>query len=388
MANLREVYIIGVGQTPCGKFPNKAAHVLGREACWAAIKDSGIHARDIEIGFCGHVYQGMGVGQRTLKDIGLVGQPVINVEGACGSGTLSLWEAWRTIAYGQQDIALAWGVENLSKIMSGGPLPLEEDDIEVALGMSMPGLYAMRAKKYLDEYGVSEETLAKVVVKSRKHAAKNPIAQFINHTTIEAVLNDPLIADPLTRSMCCPVGDASAAVVLVDGETLKRMKRDTTRLPIKILSCVAQSGGYASATGLTCDPSENVARTSQMAYEQAGLGPKDMDTVEIHDAFAIAELIVAEALGFAKKGEGSRLIEEETSNYDGEIAINASGGLLSRGHPVGATGILQTVEIVNQLRGEATGYQVPNAKVGLIETMGGAQPAMDGITCVVSILGK
>jgi|TARA_B110000263_G_scaffold34886_1_gene26614 acetyl-CoA acetyltransferase len=388
MANLREVYIIGVGQTPCGKFPNKAAHVLGREACWAAIKDSGIHARDIEIGFCGHVYQGMGVGQRTLKDIGLVGQPVINVEGACGSGTLSLWEAWRTIAYGQQDIALAWGVENLSKIMSGGPLPLEEDDIEVALGMSMPGLYAMRAKKYLDEYGVSEETLAKVVVKSRKHAAKNPIAQFRKETTIEAVLNDPLIADPLTRSMCCPVGDASAAVVLVDGETLKRMKRDTTRLPIKILSCVAQSGGYASATGLTCDPSENVARTSQMAYEQAGLGPKDMDTVEIHDAFAIAELIVAEALGFAKKGEGSRLIEEETSNYDGEIAINASGGLLSRGHPVGATGILQTVEIVNQLRGEATGYQVPNAKVGLIETMGGAQPAMDGITCVVSILGK
>jgi len=388
MANLREVYIIGVGQTPCGKFPNKAAHVLGREACWAAIKDSGIHARDIEIGFCGHVYQGMGVGQRTLKDIGLVGQPVINVEGACGSGTLSLWEAWRTIAYGQQDVALAWGVENLSKIMSGGPLPLEEDDIEVALGMSMPGLYAMRAKKYLDEYGVSEETLAKVVVKSRKHAAKNPIAQFRKETTIEAVLNDPLIADPLTRSMCCPVGDASAAAVLVDGETLKRMKRDTTRLPIKILSCVAQSGGYASATGLTCDPSENVARTSQMAYEQAGLGPKDMDTVEIHDAFAIAELIVAEALGFAKKGEGSRLVEEERSNYDGEIAINASGGLLSRGHPVGATGILQTVEIVNQLRGEATGYQVPNAKVGLIETMGGAQPAMDGITCVVSILGK
>ncbi|MBT3795747.1 thiolase family protein [bacterium] len=388
MANLRDVYIIGVGQTSCGKFPTQAAHMLGREATWAAIKDSGIHARDIEIGFCGHVYQGMGVGQRTLKDIGLVGQPVINVEGACGSGTLSFWEAWRTIAYGQHDVALAWGVENLSKIMSGGPLPLEEDDIEVALGMSMPGLYAMRAKKYLDEYGVSPETLAKVVVKSRKHAAKNPIAQFRKETTVEQVLNDPLIADPLTRSMCCPVGDASAAAVLVDGETLKKIKRDTSRMPIKVLGCVAQSGGYASATGLTCDPSENVKRTSEMAYEQAGLGPKDMDAVEIHDAFAIAELIVAEALGFAKKGEGARLIEEETSNYDGDIAINASGGLLSRGHPVGATGLLQTVEIVNQLRGEATGYQVPDAKIGLIETMGGAQPAMDGITCVVSILGK
>ena len=388
MANLRDVYIIGVGQTPCGKFPAKAAHVLGREASWAAIKDAGIYARDIEIGFCGHVYQGMGVGQRTLKDIGLVGQPVINVEGACGSGTLSFWEAWRTIAFGQNDVALAWGGENLSKIMSGGPLPLEEDDIEVALGMSMPGLYAMRAKRYMDEYGVSAETLAKVVVKSRQHASKNPIAQFRKETTIEAVLSDPVICDPLTRSMCCPVGDASAAAVLVSGDMLDTIKRDKSRMPIKVLGCVAQSGGYASATGLTCDPSENVGRTSQMAYEQAGLGPKDMDVVEIHDAFAIAELIVAEALGFAEKGEGARLIEEGKSNFDGDIAINPSGGLLSRGHPVGATGLLQTVEIVNQLRGEATGCQVPDANIGLIETMGGAQPAMDGITCVVSILGK
>jgi len=252
----------------------------------------------------------------------------------------------------------------------------------------MPGLYAMRAKRYMDEYGVSKETLAKVVVKSRLHASKNPIAQFRKETTVDAVLGDPVICDPLTRSMCCPVGDASAAAVLVSGEMLNKIKRDESRLPIKVLGCVAQSGGYASATGLTCDPSENVARTSQMAYEQAGLGPEDMDAVEIHDAFAIAELIVAEALGFAKKGEGSKLIEEGTSNFDGNIAINPSGGLLSRGHPVGATGLLQTVEIVNQLRGEATGCQVPDANIGLIETMGGAQPAMDGITCVVSILGK
>ena len=125
MADLRDVYIIGVGQHPCGKFPTKAAHVLGREAAWAAIKDSGIYARDIEMGFCGHVYQGMGVGQRTLKDIGLVGQPVINIEGACGSGTLAFWEAWRTIAYGQSDIILAWGVENLSKVLFDTNLQME-----------------------------------------------------------------------------------------------------------------------------------------------------------------------------------------------------------------------------------------------------------------------
>ncbi len=383
---MRDVYILGVGTTACGRFPEKAAHVLGREAAWAAIKDAGIHPRKIEIAFCGHVYQGMGVGQRTLKEIGLVGQPTINVEGACGSGTLSFWEAWRTIAYGQYDIALALGVENLSRVMSGGPLPLEEDDIEVALGMGMPGLYAMRAKRYMMEYGVTPEQLAKVVVKSRKHASMNPIAQYRKETTIEEVLSAPMIADPLNRNMCCPVGDAAAAAVLCSKELVDKL---ATKEPIKVLGCIAQSGKYSSPKGLTCDPSENVARTSGLAYEMAGLGPEDMDVAEIHDAFAIAEMMVYEALGFCGKGEGVKLVEDgSTWINSGSVAVNPGGGLLSRGHPVGATGLLQTAEIVWQLRGEAGARQQNDAKVGIIETMGGAQPAMDGITCVVSILGK
>jgi acetyl-CoA acetyltransferase len=382
---MREVYVLGVGTTACGKFPDKGAHILGREAAWAAIKDAGIHPRKIEIAFCGHVYQGMGVGQRTLKEIGLVGQPIVNVEGACGSGTLSFWEAWRSIAYGQYDIALALGVENLSRVLSGGPLPLEEDDVEVFMGMGMPSLYAMRAKRYMDEYGVTAEQLAKVVVKSRKHAALNPIAQFRKETTVEGVLNSPMIADPLTRDQCCPVGDASAAAVLCSGELVDKLA--TNKKPIKVLGCVAQSGKYSSATKLTCDPSENVSRTSGMAYEMAGLGPEDMDVAEIHDAFSIAEMIVYEALGFCEKGAGVRLIEEERTSLGGDIVVNPSGGLLSRGHPVGATGLLQTAEIVWHLRGEAGKRQVEGAKVGIIETMGGAQPAMDGVTCVVSILG-
>lgn len=386
MSNLRDVYIIGVGNTACGRFPDKAAHILGREAAWAAIQDAGIHPRTIEIAFCGHVYQGMGVGQRALKEIGLVGQPTINVEGACGSGTLSFWEAWRSIAYGQYDIALALGVENLSRVLSGGPLPLEEDDIEVALGMGMPGLYAIRAKRYMHEYGVTMEQLAKVVVKSRHHAAMNPDAQYKKETTIEEVINAPMIADPLTRNMCCPVGDAAAAAVLVSEDQLKESSQKT---PIKVLGCIAQSGKYSNPTGLTCDPSENVWRTSQMAYEMAGLGPEDMDVAEIHDAFSIAEMIVTEALGFCEKGEGARLIDEESTWFNGsKVAVNPSGGLLSRGHPVGATGLIQTGEIVRHLRGEAGDRQVPDAKIGIIETMGGAQPAMDGITCVVNILGK
>jgi len=382
---MRDVYILGVGTTPCGRFPDKPAHVLGREAAWAAIKDSGIHPRKIEIAFCGHVYQGMGVGQRTLKELGLVGQPTINVEGACGSGTLSFWEAWRSIAYGQYNVALALGVENLSRILSGGPLPLEEDDIEVALGMGMPGLYAIRAKRYMEEYGVTAEQFAKVVVKSRKNASMNPVAQYRKEITVEEVLNSPMIADPLTRNQCCPVGDASAAAVLCSGELANKLSIKT---PIKVLGCVAQSGKYSSPTGLACAPSENVSRSSKMAYEMAGLGPEDMDLAEIHDAFSVAEMIVCEALGFCKEGEGVRLIEEGTTNIDGDVAVNPSGGLLSRGHPIGATGLLQTAEIVWHLRGEAGDRQVKDAKVGIIETMGGAQPAMDGITCVVSILGK
>ncbi len=386
MSNLRDVYIIGVGNTPCGRFPDKAAHILAREAAWSAIKDAEIHPRSIEIAFCGHVYQGMGVGQRALKEIGLVGQPTINVEGACGSGTLSFWEAWRTIAYGQYDIALALGVENLSRVLSGGPLPLEEDDLEVALGMGMPGLYAIRAKKYMDEYGVTMEQLGEVVVKSRHHAAMNPDAQYRKPTTVEEVINAPLIADPLTRNMCCPVGDAAAAAVLVSEEQMKKIAKKT---PVKVLGCIAQSGKYSSATGLTCDPSENVWRTSQLAYEAAGLGPEDMDLAEIHDAFSIAEMMVVESLGFCGKGEGAEFMKNKATWVGGDkVAVNPSGGLLSRGHPVGATGLLQTAEIVRHLRGEAGDRQVPDAKVGIIETMGGAQPAMDGITCVVSILGK
>ncbi|MEM4658516.1 MAG: thiolase family protein [Candidatus Methanosuratincola sp.] len=382
---MREVYILGVGTTACGRFPDKPAHILGREAAWSAIKDAGIHPRKIEIAFCGHVYQGMGVGQRTLKEIGLVGQPIVNVEGACGSGTLSFWEAWRSIAYGQYDVALALGVENLSRILSGGPLPLEEDDIEVAMGMGMPALYAMRAQRYMEEYGVTKEQLAKVVVKSRKHAALNPVAQYRKETTVEAVLADPMIADPLTRSQCCPVGDAAAAAVLCSGELVEKLASKT---PIKVLGCAAQSGKYTGPGKLVCDPSENVQRTSQMAYEMAGLGPEDMDLAEIHDAFSVAEMIVTEALGFCEKGAGARLIEEERTSLGGDIVVNPSGGLLSRGHPVGATGLLQTAEVVWQLRGEAGARQVEGAKVGIIETMGGAQPAMDGITCVVSILGR
>lgn len=381
---MRDVYVLGVGTTACGRFPEKPAHILGREAAWAAIKDSGIHPRKIEIAFCGHVYQGMGVGQRTLKEIGLVGQPVVNVEGACGSGTLSFWEAWRSIAYGQYDVALALGVENLSRILSGGPLPLEEDDIEVAMGMGMPGLYAMRAKRYMEEYGVSAEQLAKVVVKSRKHAALNPIAQYRKETTVEEVLATPMVADPLTRSQCCPIGDASAAAVLCSGEQMGKLAH---KKPIKVLGCAAQSGKYSTPNKLICDPSENVFRTSAMAYEMAGLGPEDMDVAEIHDAFSIAEMIVYEALGFCEKGAGARLIDEERTSLGGNIVVNPGGGLLSRGHPVGATGLLQTAEVVWQLRGEAGARQVESAKVGIIETMGGAQPAMDGITCVVSILG-
>ena len=312
---MRDVYILGVGTTACGRFPDKAAHILGREAAWAAIKDAGIHPRKIEIAFCGHVYQGMGVGQRALKEIGLVGQPVINVEGACGSGTLSFWEAWRSIAYGQYDIALALGVENLSRILSGGPLPLEEDDLEVAMGMGMPGLYAMRAKRYMEEYGATPEQFAKVVVKSRKHAALNPIAQYRKETTVEGVLSSPMIADPLTRDQCCPVGDASAAAVLCSGELVDKL---ATKKPIKVLGCAAQSGKYSGPGKMICDPSENVARTSKMAYDMAGLGPEDMDIAEIHDAFSIAEMIVCESLGFCQKGEGVRLIEEERTSLGGD----------------------------------------------------------------------
>ena len=368
---MREVAVIGIGMIKVGKYPERMLSSMGREAVLLAMKDAGVQRSDIQAGYSGTLRGGSLLGQRILKDLGMTGMSINNMENACSSGTSALREGWLCIASGLYDVVIAVGSEKLSAL-GGGTLPLEKEDLEASQGLVMPALYAMRARRYMADFNATKEHLAKVVVKSRKNASLNPLAQFTQPTTAEAVLNSRMVADPITLFQCCPTGDGAAAAVLC---SLDRARKYTSR-PIVIKASVLVSGKFEPGFRDMTNP-EITVRASKMAYEMAGLGPKDIDVAEVHDAFSIAELLYYEALGFCKHGEATKLIDEGATDIDGRIPVNPSGGLLSKGHPVGATGLAQLAEIVWHLRGQAGQRQVKNAKVGISHCTGGGIYGLD-----------
>jgi benzoylsuccinyl-CoA thiolase BbsB subunit len=280
-------------------------------------------------------------------------------------GATAFREAWVAVAAGLYDYVLVFGVEQLTKL-GGGTLPLDQDDIEVSNGMVMPALYAMRAQRYLHDYGATERDLAEVAVKARRHGALNPDAQFRTETTVEEVLASRRIADPLTLLQCCPTGDGAAAVVICPTE---RASAHSDR-PVKVLGSHLASGKYIPGFRDMTTP-EITSRCSSELYEETGIGPEDIDVLECHDAFTIAELLYYEALGLCPRGEAVRLLRDGTTSLGGRVPVNPSGGLLSKGHPVGASGAAQIVEIVRQLQGRCGSRQVEGAKVGLTHVTGG-----------------
>src|SRR3972149_5530681 len=337
-------YISGVAMTRFGKQPERTIEELGREALLKALKDAGIERRDVDEVFCGSLFGGTLIGQRILRDIGMTGIPITNVENACSSSTTALREACAAVAVGRAETVLVIGVDQLTRL-GGGTIPLEKTDIEVTLGLVMPGLYAMRARRYMHETGATRQHLAMVAAKAHEAGALNPYAQFQNRVTPEEVLASRMIADPLTLVMCCPTGDGAAASVL-------------------------QSGLYK--TGFRdMASSELTRRTSKLAYESAGIGPEDIDLAEIHDAFTIAEMMYYEALGFCGKGGALGMVERGDTSLGGAKPVNPSGGLLCRGHPVGATGVAQVCEAAWQLRRPAGPRQIPLAEVALTQCPAG-----------------
>ena len=380
---MRDVAIIGVGMIKFGKYYNSTLPELGEQAVVEALKDSGVKPKEIEAVYNGCAMTTFLPGQRHVKRIGISGIPILNIENMCSSSGVALREAWIAISSGLYDIALVIGAEKLTDTQRGGPLPVDKDDIESNQGSIMPAIYAMRARRHMVEYGLTPEHMAMVTVKSRKNAALNPYTYFQKEVTVEDVLSDPMIADPLTRSMCCPVTDGAAALVVCSMEKAKRY----TNKPIKILASELSSGVFKSGF-LDMTLPEITVRGAKMAYEMAGCGPEDIDVAECHDAFSIAELIYYEALGFCGKGESAKFISEGLSSIGGKVAVNPSGGLMSRGHPVGASGAAQLVEIVLQLRGQAGARQVKNAKLGLTHVTGGGIAGMDHGACCIHILER
>jgi len=369
--------VTGVGTSFFGKQPD----LHPNELVWRAVAEALAEADDptIDAIYLGTVFGSPGVAQRALHHMGLTGIPIITVENACASGTTAFHEAAKMVELGRFENVLAVGVEKMTDNFAGAIHP-ESTDPEGRSGLALPSLYALAATRYQALYGLTDEDLALVSVKNHGHAVHNDRAQHRTPHTVDEVLASRMIADPLTLLQCCPIADGAAAAVLSAPKG--------TADEIVVRSSVLKSGGLWDYRSEHVWGFELVSATARAAYEAAGIGPTDVDVVECHDAFTIGEIVTTEALGLAHEGEGALLLRTGHTTVGGPQPVNPSGGLLSRGHPLGATGLAQVAEIVWQLRGDAGARQVDDARIGLVETMGGGVAGIDGNACVVALLER
>lgn len=371
--------IAGAGMTRFTKQAERGYAGLSHEAILAALANADMMPADIGAVFCGCLGGRSGIGQSCVKDLGFAATPVINIENACASSSTALREAMAWIAAGYCDTALVFGVEILT--VASGPLPLPRSNWMFDTGLNLPAWYALQATRYLEDHKARVEDLAAVSVKSRLLAQYNPRAHFQEPTTVEDVLASPMIAEPLTRNQCCPRTDGAAAVVVVSDEVARRRGLSG----VKIRSS-ALSGGVPVFNDGT-DHLPTALRVAREALERAGIAPDEIDVAEVHDAFTIGEVIYTEALGVFPEGEGAaRIAAGETLPNQGRTAINPSGGLLSRGHPLGASGLAMICEIVWQLRGMSGRRQVDGARIGATHTMGATEFEWDTNVCAVFVL--
>jgi acetyl-CoA acetyltransferase len=387
---MRDVFIAGVGMTPFGRFRDTTIEDLGRRAILSALGDAGVGQGDVQVAYAGHARTGRlhqrenGVGQLCCWSAGIREIPIASVGNFCASGSTSLRETWMAVGSGLYDVGLALGVEQLSKRPEGGqPLTSDGMELEGELGFAPPAFFALAAQRYMHTTGVDPAVLAQVAVKNRRHAALNPYAQYRTPITVNEVLESPMVADPLTRLSCCPTSDGAAAAILVSREGAERLGLDGSRL-VRVLSSSLASGGYRGDDIAHLDLDH---RAALAAYEMADVGPEDIDLAEVHDAFTITEIIHYEDLGFCPMWEGASMVQAGDTSLGGRLPVSTSGGLLSRGHPLGATGIAQAHEVVTQLRGEAEDRQVEDARVGLIHCVGGFITS-DAAASAVHILAK
>jgi len=372
---MRDVAVIGVGIIKCGELWEKSHRDIFVEAALNAIDDAGVD--HIDSMFVGCMSSGLFVAQEHLASmlpdyLGVNPAPCCRVESACASGGLAFRQAFINVASGVDDIVMASGVEKMTDVDGGGATyalaSASDQEYEAYHGITFPGLYALMARAHMERYGTKREQLAQVAVKNHANGALNPEAQFPMNITIEQVLKSPGVADPLNLLDCSPITDGAAAMILCPLDMAKKIAKNGA---IKITG----SGHATNTIALHCRSNiaeiESAAIAAEAAYKMAGVGPKDIDFAEVHDCFTIAEIMATEALGFFEKGQGGFAAEAGHTALDGSMPINTSGGLKSKGHPVGATGIAQIYEIVKQLRGDAGKRQLKNPKRGLAQNMGG-----------------
>ncbi|MEU6573668.1 thiolase family protein [Streptomyces sp. NPDC046805] len=377
---MREVRMVGAAYGRFRKRPGEAAAALAEEALRALVDATEVDPQRIDAAYGGTTFGGSLMTQRALQGIGVSGPPMVTVENACAGGGSAVHLAWQAVASGSADCVVALGAENLTDL-GGGTLPLSSRDVEVGLGMVMPAAYAMRAQRYLADFDAPLDVLDLVSVKNRGNGALNHRAHFQQSVDTEEVRASRAIADPLRLLHCCPNTDGAAAVLL----TSEAVARDLPGPSVKVAASAIRSGTFHNGYRDMTWP-DITARTSKAAYEMAGLSPSDIDLVELHDAFSISELLHAEALGLADRGAAHVRLARGDFDRHGPLPINPSGGLLSRGHPVGATGVAQICEIYWQLTGQAGELQLPDPAVGLAHVTGGGIYGVDNGACSVHIL--
>ncbi len=402
-----DVQVIGAAMTRFGKFMDRSVRSLAEEAVRDALDDASVPPGEVDIAFFSNAVAGVLTGQEmirgqvALRHTGLLGIPIVNVENACASASTAFYLAWMAVASGTAEVALAVGAEKLThpdKARSfaaiGTAVDLEQlGDLERQMahraGGGSPGeagggrsffmdVYASTTQAYMERGGATAEDFAQVSVKNHHHGALNPKAQYREEVTLEQVLGGRRIAGPLTLLMCSPIGDGAAALVLCSEERARRLDAE----PVRVRSTVLVSGRDRESE----DPPA-VERAAALAYERAGTGPQDLDVLEVHDAAAPAELILYEELGLCAAGDGPKLLASGDTALGGRMPVNPSGGLLSKGHPIGATGCGQLVELVDQLRGRCGDRQVAGARTALAEN-GGGFLGNDPAATVVTIVSR
>jgi len=379
---MSDVYILGTDMIKFGKLSDRTVPQLGAEAALLALDDAGLTIQDMEALYCGNLMQANAmVGQRVLQQIGQTGIPVVNCANACATGATAFREGWTAVKAGLYDLVLCVGVEQMAGAgLLGGGGGGKGIPTEGLLGSgTMPAVFAEAGMEHSRKYGTTFEQFAKISVKNHWHSTMNPKARYQIETPLEEVMNAEMISYPNTKLMCSVNVDGSAAAVLASERKARELGM---RRAVKVSASVLTSDRFTQRDLTMPDVNTCTREAAKKAYEMAGVGPQDINLIELHDCFATAEILHYENLGICKDGEAGRMIDEKQTYLGGRIPVNVSGGLLSKGHPLGATGIAKIYEVATHLRGEAGKRQVQNAKLGLTHVIG------LGSACAVHVLEK
>ena len=380
---MSDVYIVGIDMIKFGRYPDRTVPSLAAEAALLALDDAGLGIKDMQALFCGNLGQASGmVGQRMLTEIGQTGIPVTNVANACATGATAFRDAWMAIKAGVYDTVLAVGVEQMGKGLLGGGAGVSTEGI-IGSG-TMPAMFAHIGMEHTRKYGTTFAQFAQVAVKNHFHSTMNPKSMYRVETPIETVMNSEMIAYPNTKLMCSVNVDGSAAAVLMSAKKMREL--GLSDRAVRIRASEMSSNPFEERQLAMPDFSGATRGAARNAYEQAGIGPEDIHLIELHDCFATAELVHYENLGICAAGDAGALIDSGATQLGGRIPVNVSGGLLSKGHPLGATGIANLYEVATHLRGNAGQRQVNGARLGLTHVVGGG-PGM-GTACAIHILEK